>query len=122
MYVITLVVPLWYAVVPRIPELALYAHVNSAGQLELVNHLGVNLGSTPEEILTRLEKQQYQAVDILDDSESRHQIIAMRNDVTFRSMKIRLLVLMQIRHDCLKHQVRQVKSVCLLYALIPMKK
>ncbi|MFH4082196.1 D-lactate dehydrogenase, partial [Acinetobacter baumannii] len=40
---------------PAYTELALYAHVNSAGQLELVNHLGVNLGSTPEEILTRLE-------------------------------------------------------------------
>lgn len=52
---------------PAYTELALYAQVNAQGQLELVNHLGVNLGSTPEEILTRLEQQRYQVTDILDD-------------------------------------------------------
>ena len=40
---------------PSYTELALYAQVNADGQLELVNHLGLDLGSTPEEILTRLE-------------------------------------------------------------------
>ena len=56
--------------------------VNAAGQLELVNHLGVNLGSTPEEILTRLEKQQYQAVDILDDNEKQASDHRYAHDVT----------------------------------------
>ncbi|MFD1437695.1 D-lactate dehydrogenase [Acinetobacter sp. ANC 4282] len=53
---------------PAYTELALYAWVNEAGQLELVNHLGVNLGSTPEEILSKLEHQQYQIDDIQHDS------------------------------------------------------
>ncbi|MCT2464632.1 FAD-binding protein, partial [Acinetobacter baumannii] len=67
---------------PAYTELALYAQVNAAGQLELVNHLGVNLGSTPEEILTRLEKQQYQAVDILDDNEKQASDHRYAHDVT----------------------------------------
>ncbi|MDN5511539.1 D-lactate dehydrogenase [Acinetobacter sp.] len=49
---------------PAYTELALYARVNNAGKLELVNHLGVNLGATPEEILTKLESQNYQTADI----------------------------------------------------------
>jgi D-lactate dehydrogenase len=49
---------------PAYTELALYARVNSAGKLELVNHLGVNLGSNPEDILTRLQSQNYQVADI----------------------------------------------------------
>lgn len=49
---------------PAYTELALYAQVNAAGELELVNHLGVDLGSSAEEILSKLEKQQYQAIDV----------------------------------------------------------
>ena len=38
-------------------ELALYARVNEEGNLELINHLGINnLGETPEEIFKNLEK------------------------------------------------------------------
>ena len=53
---------------PAYTELALYARINESGQLELVNHLGVNLGSTPEEILSKLESKQYQMNDIQHDS------------------------------------------------------
>ena len=49
---------------PAYTELALYARVNESGQLELINHLGVNLGNTPEEILSRLQNQQYQTADV----------------------------------------------------------
>ncbi|MGE4314661.1 D-lactate dehydrogenase [Acinetobacter sp.] len=52
---------------PAYTELALYARVNESGQLELVNHLGIRLGSTPEEILSNLENQQYQLTDIEND-------------------------------------------------------
>ena len=45
---------------PAYTELALYARVNDDGSLELVNHLGIELGSTPEEILTRLQSADYQ--------------------------------------------------------------
>lgn len=53
---------------PAYTELALYARVNEQGQLELVNHLGVNLGESPEQILNNLEKQQYQTQDIQNES------------------------------------------------------
>jgi D-lactate dehydrogenase (quinone) len=52
---------------PAYTELALYARVNESGQLELVNHLGIKLGATPEEILFNLENQQYQLTDIEND-------------------------------------------------------
>ena len=53
---------------PAYTELALYARVNESGELELVNHLGVNLGETPEEILTKLENKNYQVNDIINNS------------------------------------------------------
>ncbi|MFW1737685.1 D-lactate dehydrogenase, partial [Acinetobacter sp. ULE_I080] len=36
--------------------------------LELVNHLGVNLGDTPEEILTKLENNNYQINDVINNA------------------------------------------------------
>lgn len=50
---------------PAYTELALYAQVNEAGELVLVNHLGVDLGDSPEEILTRLAAQQYEPTDVV---------------------------------------------------------
>ncbi|MCU9848623.1 D-lactate dehydrogenase [Defluviimonas sp. WL0024] len=40
---------------PSYTELSLYAHLGADGELSLVNHLGLDLGDTPEEILGRLE-------------------------------------------------------------------
>lgn len=45
---------------PAYTELALYAKVDENGQLQLINHLGIDLGETPEEILTRLQNNDYQ--------------------------------------------------------------
>ena len=46
-------------------ELALYARVNEEGNLELINHLGINnLGETPEEIFENLEKGSFDKEDI----------------------------------------------------------
>lgn len=53
---------------PAYTELALYAQVNDAGELELVNHLDVHLGETPEEILTKLENKNYQLNDIVNNA------------------------------------------------------
>lgn len=39
---------------PAYTELALFAQVTEEGKLELVNHLDIELGSTPEEMLTNL--------------------------------------------------------------------
>ena len=52
-------------------ELALYARVNEHGDLELINHLGINnLGDTPEEILTRLESGDFTEDDIAGDDKA----------------------------------------------------
>lgn len=40
---------------PAYTELALFAQINEHGQLELINHLGIDLGDTPEEILGNLD-------------------------------------------------------------------
>ncbi len=40
---------------PSYTELALFAQITADGELKLVNNLGLELGDTPEEILTRLE-------------------------------------------------------------------
>jgi D-lactate dehydrogenase len=44
---------------PAYTELALYAQVQEDGTLQLVNHLGIELGDSPEEILTRLQNGDY---------------------------------------------------------------
>lgn len=53
---------------PAYTELALYAQVDAHGQLRLVNHLGIALGGAPEEILDRLQRGDYRAADIDNDS------------------------------------------------------
>jgi D-lactate dehydrogenase len=52
---------------PAYTELALYAHVGEDGALRLVNHLGIALGDTPEEILSRLQAADYGADDVAHD-------------------------------------------------------
>ncbi len=51
-------------------ELALFAQITAEGVLQLVNHLGIELGDTPEEILTRLEKGEYTEKDILQTNKN----------------------------------------------------
>ena len=50
---------------PAYTELSLYAKVNESGDLELINDLGVNLGSSEEEILNNLENINYNESDII---------------------------------------------------------
>jgi D-lactate dehydrogenase (quinone) len=49
---------------PAYTELALYAQVNAQGELELVNHLGIDLGETPEQILSNLQTRNFCQKDI----------------------------------------------------------
>ena len=44
--------------------MALYAKINKNGKLELVNELDINLGSSPEEILSNLQNKNYKKSDI----------------------------------------------------------
>jgi D-lactate dehydrogenase len=50
---------------PAYTQLALFAQVDSAGKLHLVNHLGIELGGDAEEILQRLDKADYGPADVL---------------------------------------------------------
>ncbi|MDO4696345.1 MAG: D-lactate dehydrogenase [Neisseria sp.] len=57
---------------PAYTEMALYAQLNESGELELKNHLGIDLGDTPEEILENLQSQRYQRKDIAQDCGKGH--------------------------------------------------
>lgn len=45
---------------PAFTEKSLFAQIGHDGTLSLVNHLGVFLGNTPEEMISRLENQEYE--------------------------------------------------------------
>lgn len=49
---------------PAYTELALFAQVDAQGGLQLVNHLGIALGDTPEEMLQRLQAGDYAPADV----------------------------------------------------------
>ena len=53
---------------PAYTELSLFARCDAAGNLELVNHLGVELGDTPEQIIDNLESESFSAESIKYDS------------------------------------------------------
>ncbi|RDE19905.1 D-lactate dehydrogenase [Motiliproteus coralliicola] len=44
---------------PAYSELSLFARISDNGELELVNHLGIELGDSPEEMLQNLEQQNF---------------------------------------------------------------
>ncbi len=52
---------------PVYTELALYAQRSADGVLRLVNHLGIDLGETPEEILGRLDRGEIPAEAVHED-------------------------------------------------------
>lgn len=45
---------------PAYTELSLFAQVNKKGELQLVNHLGIELGNTPESIIENLESGNFE--------------------------------------------------------------
>jgi D-lactate dehydrogenase len=49
---------------PAFTQFALFARIDSAGELKLVNNLGIALGETPEEILGRLDEGRIIDADI----------------------------------------------------------
>ena len=49
---------------PAYTQLALFARIDDAGEVQLVNHLGVGLGDEPEEILGRLDRGAFTEADI----------------------------------------------------------
>lgn len=53
---------------PAFTELSIFAKIDKNGELKLVNNLEVNLGDTPEEILTNLEKENFSEKEIMKSS------------------------------------------------------
>lgn len=53
---------------PAYTQMALYGRVNEDGSVSLVNHLGIDLGNEPEEILSRLDSARYSEADVWHDT------------------------------------------------------
>ncbi len=53
---------------PAYTELALFARMDTEGDLELVNHLGIDLGDTPEEMLGRLDRGEIDPASVQYDT------------------------------------------------------
>jgi D-lactate dehydrogenase (quinone) len=49
-------------------QMAVFAQVDAAGKLHLVNHLGIRLGDTPEDVLRRLDRGEFPEADIQPDA------------------------------------------------------
>jgi D-lactate dehydrogenase (quinone) len=49
---------------PAYTQFALFARVDEAGTIHLLNHLGINLGTDPEEILDKLDRDAFTESDI----------------------------------------------------------
>jgi D-lactate dehydrogenase len=53
---------------PAFTQMAVFGQVDAQGQLQLVNHLGIQLGDAPEQILQRLEQGDFTPADIQHDA------------------------------------------------------
>lgn len=54
---------------PAFTQMTLFAKIGDDGSVELVNHLGIDLGDDPETMLRTLEEGTYDEADIVDDAE-----------------------------------------------------
>lgn len=57
---------------PAYTEMSLFARINEQGQLQLVNHLGIDLGETPEQILSKLDDERVKDADVRHDQRLGH--------------------------------------------------
>jgi D-lactate dehydrogenase (quinone) len=49
---------------PAYTEMALFARIDEAGEVQLINHLGINLGNAAETILDRVDRDDFTEADI----------------------------------------------------------
>lgn len=54
---------------PAYTQMTLFARIDNAGEVQLVNHLGVRLGNDPQTILDRLDRDAFTEADIEYDSD-----------------------------------------------------
>lgn len=59
---------------PAYTEMSLFAQITQNGELQLVNHLGIDLGTTPEQILSRLDDNRISDNDVQHDGRHGHDI------------------------------------------------
>lgn len=52
--------------------MSLFARINEDGKLTLVNHLGIDLGETPEQILSKLDDDRIKDDDVRHDGRHAH--------------------------------------------------
>lgn len=57
---------------PAYTEMSLFARINEQGKLQLVNHLGIDLGETPEHILSKLDDERISQSDVRHDQRLGH--------------------------------------------------
>lgn len=57
---------------PAYTEMSLFARINEQGKLTLVNHLGIDLGETPEQILSKLDDERVADGDVRHDGRHAH--------------------------------------------------
>ncbi|WP_437891753.1 D-lactate dehydrogenase [Phytobacter sp. V91] len=57
---------------PAWTEMSLYARIDENGKLQLVNHLGIDCGSTPEQILGKLDDERVSDADVRHDGRRGH--------------------------------------------------
>src|SRR5699024_11492173 len=57
---------------PIYTEMSLFARINEDGKLTLVNHLGIDLGETPEQILSKLDDDRIKDDDVRHDGRHAH--------------------------------------------------
>lgn len=57
---------------PAYTEMSLFARIDESGKLQLVNHLGINLGVTPEQILSKLDDERVSDADVQHDGRHAH--------------------------------------------------
>lgn len=74
---------------PAFTEMALFAQVDKDGQLQLINHLGIELGDTPEQILTNLQNNHYPTENLPSigrghDESYQHHVRAVDKDTPAR--------------------------------------
>jgi len=57
---------------PAYTEMSLFARIDEQGKLTLVNHLGIDLGETPEQILSKLDDERVTDGDVRHDGRHAH--------------------------------------------------
>lgn len=57
---------------PAYTQMSVFAHVDEAGDLHLVNHLGIRLGGSEEDVLARLDNGTFSGDDVRHDAGAGH--------------------------------------------------